>query len=99
MLSLCGKPQKPWLKKGDIFCIIEADLRNFRLCHNNKFDKRVSFFDHLRQKATSSSLIYYGLMKCLHMLNPLEVKTPKKYKVSPFMKIELHFKTFSTQRL
>ena len=47
MYCPCGKIHKPWLETEDILCIIEADLGDIGLCHKNKFDRRVSFFDHL----------------------------------------------------
>ena len=60
MYCPCGKIRKPWLEKEDTLCIIEADLGNIGLCHKNKFDKRLSFFDHLRKQATCGSIIDYG---------------------------------------
>ena len=74
----CGKINKPWLKKEDILCIIEADLGEIGLCHKNKFAQRVPFFDHLRQKTTRDSLIHYGLLQYFHILYPLKVKNIKK---------------------
>ena len=62
MYCPCGKIHKPWLEKEDMLCIIEEDLQDYGLCHKNKFDKRLSFFDHLRQKSTSGSIIHYSLM-------------------------------------
>ena len=61
----CGKIYKPWLEKEDILSIIEEDLGDYGLCNKCKFEKRVSFFDHLRQKATNGSIIHYGLMQYL----------------------------------
>ena len=58
----CGKIHKPWLEKENILCIIEADLGEIGLSHKNKFTVRVPFFDHMQRKATSNSLIYFGLM-------------------------------------
>ena len=101
MYCPCGKIHKPWLEKEDILCIIEEDLGDYGLCHENKFEKRVSFFDHLRQKATSGSIIHYGLMQYLLILYPDYVKVPKKKQVSQFIKIEfnhINFKTFCIQR-
>ena len=66
------------MEKEEILCIIEEDLQDYGLCHKNKFVKRVSFFDHWQQKATSSSIIHYGLMKYLLILYPDQVKVPKK---------------------
>ena len=74
----CGKIHKPWLEKEDILCIIEVDLGDIGLCYKNKFSQRVPFFDHLRQKTTSGSLIHYGLMQYLHILYPDEIKTQIK---------------------
>ena len=54
----CGKIHKLWLEKENILSIIEDDLGEIGLCHKNKFDKRVSFFDHLRQKAQCGSIIH-----------------------------------------
>ena len=102
MYSTWSKIHKPWLEKEDILCIIEADLGEMWLCYKNKFTARAPFFDHLRQKATYGSLIHYRLMQYLHILCPLEVKTPKQIKkVSPFMNIEFHetnLKIFGIQR-
>ena len=80
MYCPCGKIHKLWLEKKDILSIIEADLGDKGLCHKNKFDERVQFFDHLGQKATCGSLIHYGLMQYLHFLYPDVVKIPKKIK-------------------
>ena len=66
MYCPCGKIHKPWLEKEDILCIIEADLGDFGLCHNNKFEKRVSFFNYLRQKVTSGSIISLWLNAIPH---------------------------------
>ena len=82
MYCPCGKIHTPWFEKEDILCIIEEDLGDFGLCHNNKFEKRVSFFDHLQQKATSGSIIHYGLMQYLLILYPDYVKVPKKKQTS-----------------
>ena len=78
MYCPCGKIHKPWLEKEDILCIIEEYLRDYGLCHKTKFDKRVSFFDHLRQKTTCGSIIHYGLMQHLLILYPNQVKFAKK---------------------
>ena len=78
MYCPCGKMHELWLEKEDILCIIEADLRDIRLCHKKKFDKRVSFFDHLQQKATCSSIIHHRLMQYLLILYPDHVKVPQK---------------------
>ena len=74
-----------WRKKN-ILHIIEADLGDIGLCHKNKFDKRESFFDHLRQNVQCGRVIHYGFMQYLHILYPNHVKVPKK---SPFMNIKL----------
>ena len=97
MYCPCGKIHQPWLEKEDILCIIEEDLGDYGLCHKNEIGKRVSFFDHLRQKATSGSIIHYGLMQYLLILHPNHIKVPKKKRVNPFMNIKFHetnFKTF-----
>ena len=91
-----GKIHKPRLEKEDILCIIDEDLRDYELCHKNKFGKRVSF---LRQKATSGSIIHYGFMLSSYCI-PITFKF-KKNKVSLFMNIEFHetnFKIFYIQR-
>ena len=101
MYCPCGKIHKPWLEEEKILSIIKEDLGDYGLCHKNKFEKRVSFFDHLRQKATSGSIIHYGLMQYLLILYPDYVKVPKKKQVSQFIKIEfnhINFKTFCIQR-
>ena len=93
----CGKIHKSWLEKENILCIILGDIG---LCNKNKFDQRVSFFDHLRQKALCGSIIHYKLMQYLHKLYPDDVECPPK-KVSPFMNIEFHetnFKSFCIQK-
>ena len=92
----CDEIHKPWLEKENILSIIEDDLVDIGLFHINKFDERVSFFDHLRQKSQCGSIIYYRLMQYLHMLYLDYVKIPPK-KVSPFVNIEFNetnFKTF-----
>ena len=97
----CGKIHKPWLEKECILSIIEDDLGDIGLCHKRKFDKRVSFFDHLRQKAQWGSVLHYGLMQYLHIIFPNHIKAPKKNKVSPSMNIEFNdtnFKTFCIHR-
>ena len=71
-----GKTHKPWLEKENILSIIEGDSGDIGLCHKNKFDKQVSFFDHLRQKAQCDSMIHYGLMQYLHILYPDHIKVP-----------------------
>ena len=69
-------PYKLWLEKEDILRIIEADLGDYGLCNKNKFDKIVSFFDHLRQKAQCGRIIHYGLMQYLLILYPNHVEVP-----------------------
>ena len=66
----CHKIYKPWSEKENLLCIREADLGDIGLCHKKKFDKRVSFFDHLRQKETCGSIIHYVLMQYIHILYP-----------------------------
>ena len=78
MYCPCGKIHKPWLERENILFIIEEDLGDIGLCHKNKFDKRVSFFDHLRQKTQCDSIIYHVLMQYLHVLYPDHVNIPKK---------------------
>ena len=78
MYCPCGKIDKLWLEKESILCIIEDDLGDIELCRKNKFDKRISFFDHLRQKAQCCNIIHYGLMQYLIILYPNYVKVPKK---------------------
>ena len=81
MYCPCGKIHKPWLEKENILSIIEDILGEIGLCHKKNFDKRVSFFDHLRQKAQCSSIIHYRLMQNLHVLYLDHVETPPTKKV------------------
>ena len=53
----------PWLEKEDILSIIEDDIGDIGLCHKNKFDKSVSFFDHLRKKAQYCPMLKIGRRK------------------------------------
>ena len=59
MYCPCGKIHKPWLEKENILSIIEDDLGSKGLYHKNKFDKIVSIFNHLRQKAQYGSIVNY----------------------------------------
>ena len=80
MYCPCGKIHKQWLENEKLLSIVQEDLGDVGLCHKNKFTQRVPFFDHIRQKATSGSIIHYGLMQYLLILYPNEVKIPKKSK-------------------
>ena len=66
------------------------------LCHKNIILRSFS-----KQKATSGSLIHFGLIQYLILLYPDVIKSPKqKNKVRPFLNAELNvtnFKTFCIQ--
>ena len=68
-----GKIYKPWLEKENILSFIEDDLGDYGLCHKNKFNKQVSFFDYLQEKSQCGSIIHYGLIQYLHILHPNHV--------------------------
>ena len=70
MYCPCGKIYKPWLENEQLLSNVKEDLGDVGLCHKNKFTQRVPFFDHIRQKATTSSIIHYGLMQYLLILYP-----------------------------
>ena len=76
------KNYKEWLTKNNIVADIVIN-DPLGLCNKYSFKYRVSYFNHIRQRAQQNSLIHYDLVQFLNILYPKEIKPPKtKKKVS-----------------
>ena len=75
----CGKINKDCLTKYNVVADIEKNGQP-GLCNKNHFNDKVSYFNHICQRAQQNSLIHYGLMQFLNILYPKEVNPPKTKK-------------------
>ena len=70
------KINKEWLTKNNIVDDIENNGQS-GLCNKYHFKHKVSYFNHICQKAEQNSLIHYGLMQFQNILYPKEDNPPK----------------------